>query len=403
MTASPVLLMVLMVCYDALANADVGCELECMGSCFAGRCLFADTNLDEDDSFGSKQSLRDTASSSSRFASSVEGLGPIPGVPNLLHQQALPEAPQDIHSRSTLESKAQELSYELQRAEAHEALLKVQNEQLRQQLEQWKATGANIADREAQVVALLSKSPPQQNTPLSNTVPFDGARVATPSMPSMLQHTAQQQKTGHSNSYSRLFLIAVAASVILACVWKMGHSIKKVSKGEESWVSKAPAVLHAMGLAQFKYKVEVSEIHLGSLFAGSNDVRVKFLMGNGVERRTKVLKNSNGTFLRFDDILELSVSSSDAPCSICITDRRGDLAHVELTSSELVRLATRPHQEYFRTELTTAPALDNKSDRRPYIAMKIRNIMTTSVVTTGASGKGEAAERQISVYGSFAV
>lgn len=393
--------------YDALANADLGCEPECMGSCFAGRCLFADTNLDEDDSFGSKQSLRDTASSSSRFASSVAGLAPIPGVPNFLHQQALPEAPvaaeSDIHSRSTLESKAQELSYELQRAEAHEDLLKVQNEQLRQQLEQWKATGANIADREAQVVALLSKSPPQQNTPLSNTVPVDGARVATPSLPSMLQHTAQQQKTGHSNSYSRNVLIAVAASVILACVWKMGHSIKKVSKGEESWVSKAPAVLHAMGLAQFKYKVEVSEIHLGSLFAGSNDVRAKFLMGNGVERRTKLLKNSNGTFLRFDDILELSVSSSDAPCSICITDRRGDLAHVELTSSELVRLATRPHQEYFRTELTTAPALENKSDRRPYIAMKIRNIMTTSVVTTGASGKGEAAERQISVYGSFAV
>merc|ERR1719247_2348358 len=111
-------------------------------------------------------------------------------------------------------------------------------------------------------------------------------------------------------------------------------------KGETGWQSLSQAivnspssqrlqpVLRAMGLAQ--YKVEISEIHLGSLFAGSADVRVNFRMGNGVERRTKVLKNTDGTFLRFDDVLELSICGSDAPCSICVTDRRGDLASVEL-------------------------------------------------------------------------
>merc|ERR1719473_609939 len=98
-------------------------------------------------------------------------------------------------------------------------------------------------------------------------------------------------------------------------------------------------LLRRMGWTE--YKVEVSEIHLGSFFAGSYDVRVTFRMPNGTERRTKVLKNSGGAFLRFDDVLELSVCGSDSPCTISVTDRRGQLAHVELPASELVRLATR--------------------------------------------------------------
>jgi hypothetical protein len=186
------------------------------------------------------------------------------------------------------------------------------------------------------------------------------------------------------------------------CSWRKGEvSLSTLSQALASNPSskRLQPVLRAMGLAQ--YKVEVSEIHLGSLFAGSCDVRVNFRMGNGNERRTKVLKNAEGTFLRFDDALELTLCSKDPPCSICITDRRGDLAHVELPSAELIRLATRPHQEYFRTELAASRELGGDSERRPYVAMRIRSIVAPPMSQSSLKSDTGSAEKR--AYGSFAV
>jgi len=332
------------------------------------------------------------------------------------------------YSMNTVETKAQELSMELSHAEAHEALLKAQNEQLRHQLDQWKVTGANIAEREAKVVALLDSpaqqlanvrdslmpKPPAQAEALASSAPLASAGAAA-AAPSMLQQAVSQVsdkvEVVYHHHYVAPVLMTMGVLFLLVSGWRLGSFMVALRKGEVGWkealVSNASSqrlqpVLRAMGLAQFK--VEVSEIHLGSLFAGAADIRVNFRMGSGIERRTKVLKNAGSTFLRFDDVLELTVCSSDAPCTICVTDKRGDLATVELPASEIVRLATRPHQEYFRTELTASPGLGDVSDRRPYVAMRMRNILAapapTPAMVAKLKGDKAAAER---AYGSFAV
>jgi len=339
---------------------------------------------------------------------------------------ALPLGSLGYQSTGVLENKAQELSDELQRAETHEAMLQSQNQQLRRQLEQWRVTGANIADREAKVVAFLAAPAARSRTPTAvaasvataaavgstrNEAPAAAATTAAAATaakaPMLLQAMRREDQLKNSlhNGYLGQSLKMAGMLFMLACLWKSWCYIHRVRKGEVSWpqaFGSSPSsqrlqpVLRAMGLAKQQYKVEVGEIHLGSLFAGSSDVRVNFHMGTGIDRRTKALKNTDGTFLRFDDVLELSVCSTDPPCTICVTDKQGDLAHVEVLASELIRLATRPHQEYFRTELTASRSLGDTCGRKPYVAMRLRNIHVTP-----ATGVGKAAEKR--AYGSFAV
>jgi len=398
---------------DLGVNSNAGCAPDCRGTCFAGNCLFAANEMDDEDTFRSSQLKQAAPSVPISFPQTAAGLPELtPGLPPQPQQlqQFIPSATATaglgFQSMGVLENKAQELSFELQRAEAHEALLRAQNEKLKQQLEDWKVAGTDIAQRESKVMSLLGSPLPQQAP--SAALPAV-ALVAQAEPPSFLQAARQRwDQSSLGRSYFGTLLMTAGILFIVASAWKTGRFVQRYRKGEVSWQSMSQAlannsssqrlqpVLRAMGLAQ--YKVEVSEIHLGSLFAGSTNVRVNFRMGNGVERRTQVLKSAGGTFLRFDDVLELSLCGSDKPCTICITDGRGDLAHVALASSHLLRLATRPHQEYFRTELTASRELGDLAGRRPYVAMRMRNVTappTVPAVPANVKGYGTT--------GSFAV
>lgn len=461
MNFSSLLLLMSCSCVGAFP-ATMGCGAECAACGPDGICLFAENDIDVGDSFRNAQLPLGAASLP---AVRVEppmpwAQGPSPQEPPLYLRQmathgatawdplgrapwalpgALPRGSLGFQSTGVLENKAQELSDELQRAETHETLLQSQNQQLRRQLEQWKVTGANIADREAKVVAFLAAGATRSRTPTAAAAAAATAAAATRSrtpaataaqlaaaaaaavgstghdaaaataaaqVPMLLQATRPVVLNNSlHHGYLGQFLKMAGMLFMLACLWKSWCYIRSVRKGEVSWpeaFGSSPSsqrlqpVLRAMGLAKQQYKVEVGEIHLGSLFAGSSDVRVNFHMGTGVDRRTKALKNTDGTFLRFDDVLELSVCSTDPPCTICVTDKQGDLAHVEVLASELIRLATRPHQEYFRTELIASRALGDTCGRKPYVAMRLRNIHVTP-----ATGVGKAAEKR--AYGSFAV
>lgn len=422
--------------------ATTGCGPECAACGPDGACVLADNDIDVGDSLRNAQLPFGAASSvrveppmplgqgrspqesplylrqlATRGATAVDPVGRAPWqLPG-----ALPYGSLGYQSTGVLETKAQELSDELQRAEIHENMLQSQNEQLRRQLEQWRKTGANIADREAKVVAFLASPATRSHTPplaaaaaAATSKGSTGKESATAAAtvaagavaaqdPALLQASRREEELKNSlhNGYLGQSLKMVGMLFILACLWKSGCYIRRVRKGEVSWpqaFGSSPSnqrlqpVLRAMGYAKQQYKVEVGEIHLGSLFAGSSNIRVNFHMGTGVDRRTKALKNTDGTFLRFDDTLELSLCSTDPPCTICVTDKQGDLAHVEVPASELIRLATRPHQEYFRTELIASRALGDSAGRKPYVAMRLRNIHVTP-----ASGAEKRA------YGSFAV
>jgi hypothetical protein len=305
-------------------------------------------------------------------------------------------------SSSPLENKGQasSIAVELAQAEAEEARLQSENAQLRQQLAQWKETGAHIAEREAKVVEILNK-PSRQGERAIFEQALASAQTKDASPPggaalfqqvsTLGSHVQSVTDVVKHSSYTRWILpvILVVIAWIIAYLWKHGFASKGQNTGQNSWREKMAQalmgknIMRKMGWAE--YKVEVSEVHLGSFFAGSYDVRVTFRMPNGSERRTKVLKNSGGAFLRFDDVLELSLSNNDSPCSVCVGDRQGNVAQVELPGSEFIRLVHRPHQEYFRTELKPCRAMGETGARRPYIAMRLRDITATDSTFAAAN------------------
>lgn len=336
----------------------------------------------------------------------------------------------------------QQLSFQFRRTEAREMALKMQNEQLRQLLEQWKRAGLNIAEREARAAEMMGGMHAAGSDTLPSVTASGAGGIAqgpdqvaaalraasgvTVLQLSMLQELASRMRGAavHYGYFSSAIKL-VCGLFAVACLWRFCCFAQRLQKGEldvRSSVSKVlPNGINGQRLRALlgltDHRVEISDIYLGSLFAGSSDVRVSFRTGTGVERRTRVAKNKDGTFLRFDDVLEFSVCGSDAPCTLLVSDRRGDLARKELPAAELVRLANRPHQQYFRTELMACDPLDSSghaltsSDfphtqthagrdlprRRPYIAMRLRNVNATATLGLG----DKAANKR--VYENFAV
>jgi hypothetical protein len=285
-----------------------------------------------------------------------------------------------------------QLSYELDRAQAQEAHLQSENSELRRELAQWQAAGAHIAEREAKVVNILQNPVHQKDRAVLQEALVQSAassKSATSSHTTLalkpmvlLQNIGRHAWVSSVGVFRQAFIIAGVLLTVL-CLGRIWYSARYGEKGDATWRA---ALTQALGsnralqpllrrLGLSEYKIEISEIHLGSFFTGCYDIRISFRMGNGSERRTKVLKNTCGAFLRFDDVLELSTRGADSSCILCVGDRQGDLASAELPAAELIRLATRPHQEYFRTELQTCRSSSgDDSGRRPYIALRIRNI-----------------------------
>lgn len=372
---------------------NIGCA-DCPGTCFAGHCLFGGESVDDADTIVGntmRQSNPPWPEASRELPRSQAEEPPIAGSPQRLSFRET--------SSSPLENKGQasSIAVELAQAEAEEARLQSENAQLRQQLAQWKQTGAHIAEREAKVVEILNKPSRQgqraifeqavasaetkdASSPSGTALSSPGGTALSQQVALLGSHVQSVTDVVKHNSYTRWILpvILVVVAWIIAYLWKFGFPSKRQNTGEISWREKMAQalmgknIMRKMGWAE--YKVEVSEIHLGSFFAGSYDVRVTFRMPNGSERRTKVLKNSGGAFLRFDDVLELSLSNNDSPCSVCVGDRQGNVAQVELPGAEFIRLVHRPHQEYFRTELKPCRTMGETGARRPYVAMRLRDI-----------------------------
>lgn len=117
-------------------------------------------------------------------------------------------------------------------------------------------------------------------------------------------------------------------------------------------------------------KVEVAEIHVGNLLAGK-DFCIVLRDGQGSEHRTQSVQQSDGSFLKFGEIFTLDVRKSDQPVTLSVIDANGECARLEIPARNLVSLAQRRHERYFRSDLSTPrPQPGNP----PYAAMRFRDV-----------------------------
>lgn len=436
-------LLLLLCGQETALGQDQGCGPSCLGTCFAGTCLYSADDLESEDSLRNQiteaQAPADDHGAPSPMQHLTRVAQPAMGsaAPSPLADQrqfrasgadrarflqeaaqtaAKSSAAEDVSARtgvaaSLLTNEAQELLGELNHAQAGEAQLRAENDQLRRELSRWRTAGAHIAGREAKVVELLGSQPtgfqPQQLALLANpgpqaAVPQDAPKAppsaAKKSPPALAQLSRNHLRTTTSSSHwdlVRWLLLTVTVSfLVMSCMWSarslskkhreaiaenrplLSQEMRQARSGECNHSFIGP-VLREVGLSD--YKVEISEIHLGSLFAGSTDVFVKFCTGSGQEFHTQVIPSSNGAFSRFKDVFSFNLRKTDNACTISVSDKRGELAVTGLPAGEIVRLARRPHQEYFRTEMEPMQLLEElPGGKRPYVAMRIRDI--TAVV-----------------------
>lgn len=428
----------LLLAFTGTTATEPGCGPQCRGTCFGGTCLFAADDLDYEDSL-KEQRFQTGQHAAMRWPrlheehaqryGLTEGFlhksAPM-GAPLAVPAAASADVPVDLLSvgqaqqrqasplpDSFLGREAQRLMTELGKVEAREARLEAENGELRQELEDWRAAGEKIAQREAKVVSILGHGPP------SLLQPEGPAKVSEAAPTSMLARGSTESATDAAVSVAMATLVQAARhvlpsslapeglvvlplvvctillSVAIWCTWAIWCYSRRVAKGERiDWRGGVAQVLSFGGRGHrmdpvlryagfVPYMVQISEIHLGSLFAGSNDVRVCFRTGMGAHTSTQALPSNDGSFLRFKDTLPLEIRSADPPCKLSVMDRRGELASVVLQAKELIHLACRPHQEYFRTELQPTRAFNDEmgGGRRPYVAMRIRD--ATGVPPTG--------------------
>jgi len=295
---------------------------------------------------------------------------------------------------------AREMMAALGNAEATEASLLDENTKLRRELEHWRKAGEHTAERESKVVQLI-----EEGSHLAKTAAAAPSKAppATNSLVSLIESMRQQLGAlwGAAPAAGCVFLLSLASLCALVALWSAAlsscHSQRRPQKRsgggrgaeQHDWRDIATQALTCGGrlavlepalryVGVASYKIEISEIHLGSLLGG-DDVFVRLVDGGaaGQERRTKVVRRSDGSFLRFVEVFVLDVRKVDGKLLISVHDDRGELASLELPALELIRLARRPNQEYFRSELQPSPVLGvilQGSQRRPYAAMRIRDI-----------------------------
>merc|ERR1740117_2597968 len=140
------------------------------------------------------------------------------------------------------------------------------------------------------------------------------------------------------------------------------------------------------------YAIEVSELQISNLQA-SGDLHVALRTG-GKEMRSRALEASCGNLLSFDGMFSLSLKRYDnsGTCNLVVVDRDSVspdvLCHVEIPSSEVLRMALDERGEYFNLKLTLgankARGATTKGqpggvaavgdDAAPYVAMRIRDV-----------------------------
>jgi len=267
------------------------------------------------------------------------------------------------------------------------------------------ATNQHAATRVAPSVALPTSSRVAEKQPVTAAAVASVSSNATASASSLsLLSTWRSWSSAvelpAAASAIPLNVVAVCIVAVFAVILFQALSTSRGMMGASTYQhllrgmcsKRMDGALRRVGIAP--YNVELSEIHLGSLFSGQK-VCVRFsgpVSLEGEDHVTETICRSDGAFMRFSDNFVFQIRSTDMPLLLSVLDERGEVARLQLDAKELIELSRRPHQQYFRSELSTLCPLKPSADgqpRRPYVAMRIRD--TTSPL----------AQAKMAPYGSY--
>lgn len=265
--------------------------------------------------------------------------------------------------------------------------------ELDHELAMWREAGEHIASRDQAALRSLEHGGDVKASLLamdsSVSTKIDGAvNVA-----SVAEHVAASSKGVASTDVklgtsvtTRAWSTSFAHPVVVGTFLVVGFLLlsfaqlwwpAKADDGQSSrrgWIS--TSIMRCLGIVE--YKIEVSEVHVGSVLSCGN---VYITLQHGKRTmRTRVLRRSDGSFLKFNEVFIMNMLCPGEPLTMTVIEEQGgELAKLTIPATEVVRVATSEHLSYLRSELT--PNVDglrqlgkNLEGRKPYAAMKLRNV-----------------------------
>jgi len=330
--------------------------------------------------------------------------------------------PANPNEAAFLTSEVSQLQSVLSRAEADEVELKAKNLALSRELSSWRSAGLRVMQRDSKAINILKDSPAGASAATSKQL-LEAATRSSQLFSEDETRTAELQVSsalgrdhapsgGHSRHEKRLhsflqlpaaqttgrawqvILVGLLLASIVASVsmWfgvvskapkerrgRISHEGEARPRQEEAgWRKRVTPWLRTLGVVA--YEIEISEVHVGSL-AAYGDVEARFALGADEPLKTEVVQASDGSFLRFSQAFTFKAHKGSEPLTLSVVSLPAgqEIARLELTSTELIKLACREKRSYFRADLQPSDAQEDAlarcaEARKPYAAMRIRSV-----------------------------
>jgi len=291
-----------------------------------------------------------------------------------------------------------ELRAELGLVHAGEAKLRADNDLLRQELGHWRAAGERVARRtgEASSPRIAKAVAPAQTLGGQRGGPGASVPKAT-----ALAQTVLPQPSASPPSFSVWQLLvllvgvlgllgalqfnAIAAKIGIRDVGLGAHP--KSLEGPADWrdrvltsckrLNSSPTLVSALRLAGIgSYRLQLTDIHVGGLPVDRR-LYLRLRDARGAAQYTGIVRVSAEGFLRFAEALVVHVRRSERACTMCLIDAclNESSEEIELSIAELIRLAHRRRQRFFRARLGLGELIaDAGQQARPFIAMKVHDV-----------------------------
>jgi len=294
--------------------------------------------------------------------------------------------------------------------------LQAENTDLKDEIGRWQVASSHVAEREAWARRMLSdvlsstrtapsaQSGTEGNSEEAQRVAVSDSKLAMqpalnpPALENILATTWLLLGTG---AFWQLGVAFFTACALFFVAWQSRQFAQKLVEWRYRYPERDQSVVRATqpqrpaakrrscmdGLTRVfgrsSYRIQISEIHLGRLLA-DGDVHVALRDPKGTWMKTQVVRQSDGSFVKFKDVFTCDVTKQDDACLFAVFSGETRTAYLQLPARDLVNLSQRRHQQFYRTELVADPPIAKSGPgdvlaRKPYAAMRIRDITTDNM------------------------
>lgn len=334
-----------------------------------------------------------------------------------------------------LRKKVELLQAQIDAVRAAEAATDAQNQGLRKELQNWRAAGSRIAEREGRIVDIVRRLHDEEHPLEGYARSIKGSVVdlfhklrgeeqtlesfASVGIEGLAHKLRERLSSENSGGVGRVFLGGAASSsetsstkglpsyvlqvaviailgVVLVLGGRMRERLPSLPAGQVmtcgAWGCCLKPILRRVGASRYLIAISEVQVCLPSESPGGS-FSVAFQSPSGLLRTTSAEHVADSSVHRFRDVLCLELGRADGPCDILVLDRDQSADHAlakiawhRVDAKDILKAAHKDGAGYVRYALSSARAKQtegksacsdgtiDEEDDLPFVAMRIRDV-----------------------------